>query len=81
MAKKQIKNNQSETNIFSNPNNEPWGKNVWGTKKALISLAILVITGAIVFYADSQGLIDWEKSGDPMEQTHPLLQEKVDTLK
>ena len=81
MAKKQIKNNHSENNIFANPDNKPWGENVWGTKMALIGLVVLVVTGGIVFYADSQGLIDWEKSGDPMQQTHPLLKEKIDTLK
>jgi hypothetical protein len=81
MAKKQIKNNHNKVNIFANPDNEPWGKNVWGTKFSMIGFVILAITGAIVFYADSKGLIDWKQSGDPMQQTHPLLKEKVDTLK
>ncbi len=80
MSKKQIKNNHDESNMFSNPNNEPWGKNIWGNKFSLFGLILLLITGAIVFYADSQGLINWEKSGDPMEQAHPLLQEKTDSL-
>lgn len=82
--KKKIKNQYAES-IFSNPDNIPWGGNIWGKKFTIFAIAFLSITFALVFYADSKGLIDWQETGDPMEMenSHPYFKkdQAADTVK
>lgn len=80
MTKKEIKNNYEE-NIFGDPSNYSWGKNIWGKKMSILGFVLIVVVGGIVFYADSKGLIDWQQqSENPLEIQHPHFEEKTDTL-
>ncbi len=82
MSKKEIKNNYAES-PFGDPAQYQWGKNIWGTKFPIIGAIVIGITLVIVIWADSKGMIDWQKSEDPFQNQHPLQQPKIDndTLK
>lgn len=80
MSKKKKIENQHGTSIFSNPDNIPWGQNIWGRKFTIFAVVFLSMTFALVFYANSKGLIDWQQTGDPMEMenSHPFFKKKVE---
>lgn len=75
MSKKEIKNNYAPNDVFGDPRSYSWGNNIWGKKMSMLGLALIIIVGGIVIYADSKGIIDWRQTGDPMEQTHPLFRD------
>lgn len=80
MSKKDIKNNY-EDHPFGDPSNYQWGKNIWGKNFTKFGSIFLVIVFALVFYANSKGLIDWKQADEnPLEIKHPHF-EKKDTLK
>lgn len=74
-GRKRIKNEYPQ-NPFANPDNSKWGENIWGRRGAIISFILLLVVGGIVFWADQKGLIDWQESEDPLQNTHPYVQPK-----
>ena len=81
MSKKEVKNNYAE-NIYGDPSNYSWGRNIWGKKMSMLGLVLMIVVGGIVIYADSKGLIDWQQQSEsPLEVKHPHFEETSDTLK
>lgn len=71
MAKK-LKN-QHTPSPFENPDRKPWGENIWGDRFPLIGLVVILVTVAIIWYADSRGVIDWQEQTrqDPWKTENP----------
>lgn len=78
MAKK-IKNQHAQS-PFENPEKKPWGENIWGDRFPLIGLVVILLTVAIIWYADSRDIIDWQEQTrqDPWKNENPYQQPATD---
>lgn len=72
--------NQHAPSPFENTDKKPWGENIWGNRFPIFGAVVILVTVAIIWYADSRGLIDWQEQTrqDPWKNENPYQQPATD---